>query len=171
MTCEPASTRLFDRKVHPCGCETAFDTDAWTSVTLIQCDEHREIVAKAVRTMSARDDPQQKHQERRCDHVCLKDHRHVERGEPHFYGYVNPAPYDEIDRLLAELDTLRAATATLPEAPADTRIAEAVRFAADYGWIDGDHHKAWVIDQMLRSLLGESYAEVVGDDWDEGTPP
>lgn len=60
----------------------------------------------------------------------------------------------------------------------ETGIAErremmntAVRLATDYGWIDGDHHKAWVIDQMLRALLGDSYGEVVGVDWDEGIAP
>lgn len=28
----------------------------------------------------------------RCDHICLKDAGHVERGEPHFYGYEIPSP-------------------------------------------------------------------------------
>lgn len=27
----------------------------------------------------------------RCDHVCLKDDAHNERGERHFYGYENPS--------------------------------------------------------------------------------
>lgn len=27
-----------------------------------------------------------------CDHICLKDADHVERGEPHFYGYEHPSP-------------------------------------------------------------------------------
>ena len=28
----------------------------------------------------------------RCDHICLLDEGHVERGELHFYGYENPSP-------------------------------------------------------------------------------
>jgi hypothetical protein len=28
----------------------------------------------------------------KCDHICLKDEGHVERGEPHFYGYELPSP-------------------------------------------------------------------------------
>lgn len=62
------------------------------------------------------------------------------------------------------------------------RIFEALEIAADYGQIDGDHHKAWVIDQMVAALLGEQYGEWVanycaGEDgpntyfWDEGVAP
>lgn len=29
---------------------------------------------------------------RRCDHICLLDDGHVERGKPHFYGYEVPSP-------------------------------------------------------------------------------
>jgi hypothetical protein len=28
----------------------------------------------------------------RCDHICLLDDGHVDRGEPHFYGYEIPSP-------------------------------------------------------------------------------
>jgi len=35
-----------------------------------------------------------------------------------------------------------------------TRIKNALEFAVKYGGIDGDHHKAWVIDQMVRALTG-----------------
>lgn len=34
------------------------------------------------------------------------------------------------------------------------RIAFALQIASNYGGIDGDHHKAWVIDQMVRALTG-----------------
>lgn len=30
-----------------------------------------------------------------------------------------------------------------------------------YGGIDGEHHKAWVIDQVVRALTGNGYAEWV----------
>ena len=34
------------------------------------------------------------------------------------------------------------------------RIKRALDYAVRYGGIDGDHHKAWVIDQMVRALTG-----------------
>lgn len=33
-------------------------------------------------------------------------------------------------------------------------IHRAIDYAVLYGGIDGDHHKAWVIDQMVRALTG-----------------
>ena len=59
---------------------------------------------------------------------------------------------------------------------------DALRIAFSYGGTDGDHHKAWVIDQMVRALTGSGYdkwvkerkagpdgAETYG--WDVGIPP
>lgn len=58
------------------------------------------------------------------------------------------------------------------------RIEAAVEIAAESGDIDGGHHKMWVIDQMLRCLLGnqystwrESYEEGGLFEWDEGIAP
>jgi hypothetical protein len=62
------------------------------------------------------------------------------------------------------------------------RVDIALAIARDYGGIDGDHHKAWVIDQMVRSLTGDQYSMFVadariGDDgpetysWNEGIAP
>ena len=39
------------------------------------------------------------------------------------------------------------------------RIDRALLIAARYGQTDGDHHKAWVIDQMVRTLLGCQYVK------------
>ena len=40
------------------------------------------------------------------------------------------------------------------------------------GWIDGAHHKQYLIDQILRRLMGADYdAWVVGAEWDQGVPP
>jgi hypothetical protein len=56
----------------------------------------------------------------------------------------------------------------------------AVRVATRFGMIDGEHHKQWVIDQMLRALLGPAGYErwVAGKnsdpdyaDWDAGIAP
>lgn len=33
-----------------------------------------------------------------------------------------------------------------------SRISKALEIAGSYGTVDGDHHKAWVIDQMVRAL-------------------
>lgn len=38
-----------------------------------------------------------------------------------------------------------------------TRIEAAIEIATRYGQIDEAHHKAWVIDQMCRGLLGDVY--------------
>ena len=57
---------------------------------------------------------------------------------------------------------------------ADARILAAVKKAIDFGWVDGDWHKAWVIDQMVRELLGpEGYQKLRAQisDWSEGDPP
>jgi hypothetical protein len=62
----------------------------------------------------------------------------------------------------------------------DAKVFGAVSIALRYGGIDGAHHKQWVIDQMLRSILGEAlYVKTMEDHssdldypaWDEGTAP
>ena len=64
----------------------------------------------------------------------------------------------------------------------DERVEEALEIAIQYGGIDGDQHKAWVIDQMVRALTADRYNEFVerakeGEDgpntyhWDEGIAP
>lgn len=76
---------------------------------------------------------------------------------------------------------------------ANPQVERALGFAERFGGIDGAHHKAWVIDQMVRALTGcpmvgdlqgesEAYRTWVdtvkdGEDgpetysWDEGIPP
>jgi len=61
-------------------------------------------------------------------------------------------------------------------------IERAIELAVKYGGIDGDHHKAWVIDQMVRVLAGGEYDRIVRDacsgedgpdtySWDVGIAP
>lgn len=61
-------------------------------------------------------------------------------------------------------------------------INEAIGLIVRYGGIDGDHHKAWVLDQVVRVLAQDSYDEIVrnacdGEDgpntyeWDVGIAP
>lgn len=62
------------------------------------------------------------------------------------------------------------------------RVVKALEIARRYGGIDGGHHKAWVIDQMVRALIADDYDEWVREaragedgpdtyDWDEGIAP
>lgn len=65
----------------------------------------------------------------------------------------------------------------------EERIKEALKIAWSYGQIDGNHHKTWVIDQMVRALCGSdkeysdwinSYETPDGEDyweWDIGIAP
>lgn len=64
----------------------------------------------------------------------------------------------------------------------DKRIEKALDFAWCYGQIDGAYHRLWVIDQMVRALLGEEeykkwverYEAPDGEDyweWDIGIAP
>lgn len=56
-------------------------------------------------------------------------------------------------------------------------VEAAINFAVRFGGIEGDHHKAWVIDQMVRALAGDGYEKLVkdacGDDyrWEVGIAP
>ena len=62
------------------------------------------------------------------------------------------------------------------------RIARAIQLAVDFGGIEGEEHKNWVIDQMVRILAGEGYPTVVASacvgeegpdtyEWDCGVEP
>ncbi len=58
------------------------------------------------------------------------------------------------------------------------KIKQALEIIYRYGGIDGAHHKAWVIDQILRALLGDKYEKWVKDyeeggeyEWNVGIAP
>ncbi len=62
------------------------------------------------------------------------------------------------------------------------KIEKALEVAFQYAQTDGGMHKAWVIDQMVRELIGDKYDEWIkeyckgedGDntyDWDIGIAP
>lgn len=68
----------------------------------------------------------------------------------------------------------------------EEKVRKCLQFIEAYGGIDGAHHKQWVIDQIVRTLLGtpKAYKEWVEEmkcwndeeqayeyDWDEGTAP
>lgn len=75
-----------------------------------------------------------------------------------------------------------ARRARASEKEAEVRIQEALEIARAWGGHEGDHHRAWTIDQMVRALTGEQYSQWVrdwnsGEDgpdtyaWDEGVAP
>ena len=69
----------------------------------------------------------------RCDHICLLDDGHVDRGEPHQYGYELPSP--------------RATQADLVEARAATTHATTQRDEAR------DEHgmRSYLLDELARA--------------------
>lgn len=53
-------------------------------------------------------------------------------------------------------------------------VALSVSIAFTFGQVAGDHHKAWVIDQMVRKLTGDQYQMFVdayenGGEYEWGT--
>ena len=67
-----------------------------------------------------------------------------------------------------EIRTLKARIAEL-EKIEDARIQAALDYAVRYGGIDEEHHKVWVIDQMVRALTG--CPEVPGEATDANGKP
>ena len=76
----------------------------------------------------------------------------------------------------------------MPVVSKNEQIDKALEIAWQFSQIDGAHHKAWVIDQMVRALCGteEQYQQYVGEytkpfindagykdyyEWDEGIAP
>ena len=49
-----------------------------------------------------------------------------------------------------------------------TPTEAAMRFVEMYGQIDGEHHKAWVLDQVARAL-SDAPIEVREASWSDGT--
>ncbi len=61
-------------------------------------------------------------------------------------------------------------------------IEETLEIAFRWTGFDGDHHKQWTIDQMVRKLTGNKYEEWIKEwcdgehgpntyEWDEGIAP
>jgi hypothetical protein len=98
-----------------------------------------------------------------------------------------PATYEEGLYLLAQPDTAgrtlewMISEVEVPETDAE-RIELAIRTAMDLGSFDGDHHKQYALDQVVRILAGDRYEQLVADwcagedgpetySWDEGIAP
>lgn len=54
------------------------------------------------------------------------------------------------------MSDLKRFLTTNPDGP-----EKALDLAFNYGQIDGDHHKLWTIDQMVRALTGEHYEKFI----------
>lgn len=78
--------------------------------------------------------------------------------------------YSKIDQLRSELDAERG------------KVIVVLELIHEYGGIDGEHHKKWVLDQILRNVAGIEYVKWVADykagedgpetyEWDEGIAP
>jgi hypothetical protein len=57
-------------------------------------------------------------------------------------------------------------------------VETAVEIIERYGMIDGAHHKQWILDQILRTLLGDGYEKWIEkynvpeyQPWDTGITP
>jgi hypothetical protein len=55
----------------------------------------------------------------------------------------------------------------------EAKVNATLELLSEDGWIDGEHHKTWVIDQVARILLGNEYDEWVKKigDWETGIAP
>lgn len=62
------------------------------------------------------------------------------------------------------------------------KINQGLHILLRFGQIDGDHHKAWAIDQAVRFLAGDRYDQLIKDhcegwdgpntySWDVGIAP
>lgn len=99
----------------------------------------------------------------------IEDHEHAIRCME-----TNPEDYDE--------DLLQDYKVTLCHYKMMLEVIrqrnKALEIAFNYGQIDGNHHKMWAIDQMVRALTGNRYNNWIEDyeedgeySWDEGIAP
>ena len=88
--------------------------------------------------------------------------------------------FDEVDVVINEYGCVVKDIVTIR--PYKECINNAIAIALQSGQTDGEHHKLYVIDQMLRYLAGDNYEELIknycnGEDgpntysWETGTCP
>lgn len=91
----------------------------------------------------------------------------------------NSRPADIVEPLWERCNPVDNTVAPAVPDEQQNNIRKAVEFAARYGVFEGEHHKQWVIDQMLRALLSSEYdawatAQNADPDytpWDVGRAP
>lgn len=93
------------------------------------------------------------------------------------WGRCDHAPHQTADAVIRQPELWSTRELTPQE-----RIDAAVALALRFGGIPGDHHRAWVLDQVLRALTGPAYVRHVQEyertdcdpdaySWDVGIPP
>ncbi len=85
-----------------------------------------------------------------------------------------------INDLWSKIEELKTLCSEM-EAVEIIKTKKAIELIEEYGWIDGGHHKQWVLDQIIRVLVkdydewkrgfcdGEDGQETY--EWDEGIAP
>ena len=60
----------------------------------------------------------------------------------------------------------------------ETKVQNAIDIAVETMSADGDHHKVWGLDQVVKTLAGDQYEDIVkkfeeetGSTWDHGVQP
>jgi hypothetical protein len=113
--------------------------------------------------------------EPQCDHICLKDEGHVERGEPHFYGYRVPGPWERYVAMQRERDEFayKIANSWKPENLSLRQRVEELERERDY-WKAG-YKECWdALDKAeaeVQRLRGEvELWREVGEAIVEGKP-
>lgn len=102
----------------------------------------------------------------------LQNNSLVKSGSYEFIGD-SDITYAEIYILLKFIEDLQQENQKYKE------VIDKVRnIAYEYGQIDGAHHKTWVIDQIIRELLGTEYDNFIKEyeedgeyTWDIGIAP
>jgi len=93
--------------------------------------------------------------------------------------WVRYGAYAELER---KLEQWRHGSNSVTAISLESRAEKVMSLIEQFGGIDGDHHKQWVIDQILRVLTGSGYGAWVaaycnGEDgpdsyaWDVGIAP
>jgi len=65
---------------------------------------------------------------------------------------------DERDELIQFVPTAGVALT-----PSDAKLAEVLVLLRSFSQIDGEHHKAWSLDQVARIVTGERYDDFIKD--------
>lgn len=98
-------------------------------------------------------------------------------------GNLQPNKFVPLWRILKAFDIIGEIETELSKQSEGAEIlGKAIECGFEWGGIEGDHHRAWTIDQMLRIMCGEKYDSMVkennqGEDgpdtyeWDCGISP
>jgi hypothetical protein len=139
--------------------KTAYDLYHWSTDGAVSCDPDVPRFATLAEAMTAAGHPDA------ADwHVTPSGAHALHDDLAALAGYTKGQPWIISEERVAETDA--------------ERVELALDVAVEFGQTDGDHHKAWVIDQMVRILTGDRYGQWVAEyrdggeyAWDEGIAP